>query len=91
MCVSGHCADGAGIPKWPLRNGDFSNSQRSGIPTGWEVAENSGKHAFRMDPPSPFWNQPSSAMIESSFVDTVLILTSMCRTENAVYGSVHGP
>ena len=66
MCVTGHCADEAGIPKWPLRNGDFSNSQRSGIPTGWEVAENSGKHAFRMDPPAPFWNQPSSAMIESS-------------------------
>jgi len=66
VCANGHATGAGGILKWPLRNGDFSNTQGRGSPTGWETAQNSGRHTFRMDPPAPFWNQPSSAIIETT-------------------------
>jgi len=56
----------AGFPKWPLRNGDFSNSQGWARPTDWDPATNSGKHNFIMEPdPPPFANRPSVAVIET--------------------------
>ena len=53
------------FPKWPIKNGDFSTSQRD-LPLGWTAREESGKHLFSMEPaPKHLTPIPSIAVIEA--------------------------
>lgn len=55
------------IPKWPLKNGDFSAYQGWSRPAGWAPVTISGTHVFTMDPtPAAPINDPGSGVIETT-------------------------
>ena len=53
------------LPKWPLRNGDFSTSRNWGMPASWQPRTESGRHNFGLEPETPLWRQPSLAIIHT--------------------------
>ena len=56
-CISSACCAND-LPKWPLRNGDFSTHQAGVQPTDWKAVVIGGKHTFRIDPFYKYFIRP---------------------------------
>ena len=82
------------LPKWPLKNGDFSTYQGWARPAGWSLAIEAGKHTVTVDPVPRQPTQPPSLAVVSSQVagqgylwQTVRLLDGAWRLHVEVSGS----